>query len=121
MKEYEDFVSICVHSTVAFRHFYKFTAKAMIEYNFPVAMQKYLEQFVYDVKLRRSNVEDFYRMYDDDLYIYVKIANEIGAHSNTSEYRAVVMMLELLRAKCFLHFVVVVTHFKRFAFLLNSE
>lgn len=93
----------------------------MIQHNFPPIIQQYLDQFIYDVKLRRTNIEDFYRMYDDDLYNYVKIVSEIGENSESSEYKIVVHILESLREKCFYRFVVIVTHHKRFAFLLNNK
>lgn len=114
VSDYNDFVAICMQSSMAFRHFYKHTANAMIQHNFPSTMQQYLDQFISDVKFQRINIEDFYRMYDDDLYNYVKIVNEISNSSDLNEQEIAVNMLQDLREKCFLRFVVVVTHFNRF-------
>lgn len=121
ISNYNDFVSICVESTMAFQHFYKVTASMMIQQNFPTIMLQYLDQFVFDVKLRRANAEDFYRMYDDSLYNYVKIANEINEETESAEYEIVVEMLQNLKWKCLHRFVIVVTHFKRFSFLLGNS
>lgn len=120
VSDYNDFVAICVQSTMAFRHFYKVTARQMIHHNFPPIMLQYLGQFIHDVKLRRISVEDFYRMYDDDLYNYVKIVDKISGNSGSSEYDIVVDVLENLGKKCFYRLVVVVTHFQKFAHLLKS-
>lgn len=119
VSDYNDFVAICVQSTMAFRHFYKVTARQAIQHNFPPIMLQYLDHFVHDVKLRRMSVEDFYRMYDDDLYNYVKIVSEISGNRGSSEYDIVVNMLENLRAKSYYRLVVVVTHFQKFAHLLK--
>lgn len=121
ISNYNDFVSICVQSKVAFQHFYKVTASMMIQQNFPTIMLQYLDQFVFDVKLRRTNADDFYRMYDDNLYNYVKIVNEMGEETDSAEYEIVVQMLQNLRWKCLHRFVVVVTHFTRFFHLLGNS
>lgn len=119
VSDYNGFVAICTQSTMSFRHFYKVTARKMIEHNFPLIMLQYLNQFIHDVKLRRNSIEDFYRMYDDDLYNYVKIVNGISEDSGSIEYDIVGDILENLRAKCFYRLVVVVTHFQKFAHLLK--
>lgn len=119
VSDYNDFVAICVQSTMAFRHFYKVTARQAIQHNFPPMMQHFLDHFIHDVKLRRISAEDFYRMYDEDLYNYVKIVSEISGNSGSSEYDIVVNMLENLRAKSFYRLVVVATHSQKFTHLLK--
>lgn len=120
--KYNDFVAICLQSTVAFRHFYKITANTMIEHNFEPTIQNYLNQFISDVKIRQNTIENFHRMYDDDLYNYVKIVDEMNCdNSKSREYQIAIDMLQNLRDKSFCRFVVVVTHFKKFSFLLVNN
>lgn len=111
IQPFNDIVAICMASSMAFRHFYKITAELMIQYDYPAMMQQFVDQFIEDVRTREYDIERFYRMYDDDLYNFVKIVSELDETMDSGEFEIVANLLKYLKTKCFFRFVVIVTHF----------
>lgn len=99
----------------------------MIEHNFPEQMQLFLNEFLFDIRLRKETLDHFVEMYDDELYNYVCILKEIvygdaTQQSNIEPGKSPLALdvLNHLKKKSFENFVIVVTHFKDFLYLLNE-
>lgn len=124
-------LTICNESPKIFQYFSKITAKKMIEWKFPDQVQSFLKQFIFDIRLRKRNYAEFNRMYDDDLFFYVEILSELlygsddgdsqAAGSDVSHNQTVCGILKNLKLKDFQRFVILVTHFDQFLYLLNES
>lgn len=109
-------LNICLSSKSTFQHFYKQTALLMIKHLYPLNVQKYLDQFIFDIRIRKSPT-DFCQMYEDDLYFYVKIATDpnfsLDSHNKGRNLNYLGhSLLNNLRSKDFVKFVILRTHFK---------
>lgn len=122
-------LAVCAESPKMFQHFYKLVAKKMIKWNFPEVIQAYIKQFVFDVRLRKQNYAQFNRMYDDNLFFYVEMISKL-LYGSDDEYsqvtdsdlgrnRIVCDILKGLRESDFERFVILVTHFQPFRYLLE--
>lgn len=120
---------ICSLSSKAFQHFSRVAANKMIEHNFPPSIQAYLDRFLFDVRIRKPSIEDFNRMYPDNLYFIVKAVSAFSeddddddniSESTNNENKIVVDLLNNLREKDFLRFVIVTTHFESVRYLLHQ-
>lgn len=124
---YNRMISICNRSPIAFQQFYKITAQTMIDSNFPETIQLYLDQFIFDVRLSKQTIDGFCHMYNENLYFYVKIVCELFSGDSNNDNidvtncSIVIDILKNLKLKNFLGFVVIVTHFKTFLFLLDKK
>lgn len=87
-----------------------------MEFQHPQQMQTFVDQFIFDVRLRQPSAEDFCQMYSDDLYCYVKIVTELCSDSNRSsiEVMHTSSILENLRAKDLMRYVIISTHFQKY-------
>lgn len=130
-ENYIRLLRICSLSSKAFQHFSQITAKQMIENSFPEAIQKYLDRFIFDMRIRKESIEDFNRTYGDDLYFIVKaisatfdesdeMVEEDTNDSHQLENRVLKDLLNHLRQKDFVRFVVITTHFEQVRHLLHE-
>lgn len=96
-------------------------------------MQLFLNDFLFDIRLRNETLDDFFQMYEDELYNYVLILGEVVyninagdddmIHKRNTEAKPEYIVLDLLnhlRKNNFENFVIVVTHFKDFLYLLKE-
>lgn len=130
---YSGFLQICHRSREAFQFFCRYTARKMIEYDYPTSMQCFLSDFVFDIRLRKGSLSEFFKMYEDELLNYVLIISEIlynsggGDEDGTDEAANIgsnpfiLDMLRHLKQNKFENFVIIVTHFKEFSYLLRLE
>lgn len=109
-------LNICLSSKSTFQYFYRHTALLMIEHLYPLNVQNYLDQFIFDIRIRKSP-SDFCEMYGEDLYFYVKLATDANFGSDSHERDENLnylghTLLGNLRSKDLLKFVILRTHFK---------
>lgn len=109
-------LNICLSSKSTFQHFYRQTALLMIKHLYPLNVQNYLDQFIFDIRIRKSP-SDFCEMYENDLYFYVKIATDANFSSDSHKKDENLnyfghSLLKNLRSKDLLKFVILRTHFK---------
>lgn len=119
-------LTICKESPKMFRHFYRTTAKKMIQWNYPENIQTFLTNLLFDIRIEKTTYAQFNDMYDQDLYFYVKMICEILYGQNDSEddigeNRVVCDVLTGLRSRDFERFVILVTHFTHFRHLLDHS
>lgn len=126
-QNYIRLLTICTESSKMFQHFYKLTAKQMIESQFPDSIQAFLKQLLFDIRIRKNNYAEFNRMYDDDLVFYVEIISEFfygcddsQAIDGGSQNPIICDILKNLRRKDFQRFVILITHFDQFRYLLDE-
>lgn len=119
--QYSKILNICLHSKKAFQFFYKKIAQTMINHKFPENIQTFLDQFILDIRIRCNSNDDFYRMYSDDLYFYVKILNEVDYESQVSVSYTVKCLLNNLKSRDFWKFVILTTHFDKYKHLLEKK
>lgn len=125
---YVRLLNICTKSKLAFQHFYRRAATIMMQHRYPDTMQDYLDQFVFDIRVRQPSLEEFYKMYAEDLYFYVKIINELDSSDSESQTAESVKdnplvynLLLNLQSKDLIRFVVLSSHFKRLQYLLKKN
>lgn len=129
---YSSFISICHQSKEAFQFFYRYTARQMIECKFPEQIQLFLNDTLFDIRLRKESLDHFFEMYEDGLQNYVIILGDIVYNSYSdsepqqrnnkiAQNSIALKVLNHLRTKNFEDFVVCVTHFKDFLYLLNEN
>lgn len=118
---YDRMVSLCERSPIAFRSFCDATVNLMVSENFPSKLQLFLSRFVSDVKLRKNSLEEFYKLYDESLYIYVKLVNEFDGRNDEEERGIITDLLKYLKEVEYKSFVIIVTHFSDFNFLLKEN
>ena len=117
--KYNKFHEICHRSKAAFQHFVRHTARFQIKHGYPGAVQAYLEQFLFDMKLKRISRQSFFQLYEDELLNYVMILDGVdGDDDNVPEM--ISGLLRNLRKRNFENFVIVVTHFNRYLYLLKA-
>lgn len=111
-RSYLRILNICVNSRMAFRYFCEKLAQTMIDHQYPETVQAFLDQFIFDVRIRMNSIEDFCQMYSSDLYFYVRILTDSGLGSQTEPNAVVDSLLLNLRWKNHLKFVMLATQFK---------
>lgn len=114
--------NICSRSKLAFQHFCRRTANMMIEHQYPECMQIFLDQLVFDCRVRQQSSEEFFKMYSEDLYFFIKIMNEGGSDpkSGDTELNPIVCNILLnLRHKDLTRFVILTTHHLQYRRLLK--
>lgn len=122
--KYTNVLNICLTSKLTFQYFYTHTALLMIKHQYPIIVQNFVDQFIFDVRLRQASIDDFCKMYEDDLYFYVKIVTD-GCFSPEYKQREDDLnyvgesLLHNLRFKDQRRFVVIATHFEAFRHLLS--
>lgn len=118
-------LNICKESPKMFRHFYRITAKKMIQWNYPKNVQAFLTELLFDIRIEKTTYAQFNQMYDQDLYFYVKMICETLYGQNDSENEDVAEnpvvcdVLTGLRTRDFERFVILITHFPHFQHLLD--
>lgn len=116
--------ALCSKSSKAFQYFYDITQQLMIDNNYPAAMQTYLDRFLFDVRLQMPSIDDFCQMYEPNLYYHVKILTDFQYGkcnlSNDSAGEIVRSVLVHLKCKDLRRFVILVTHFEAFRYLLDA-
>lgn len=111
-------LNICLSSKSTFQHFYRHTAHLMITHLHPVIVQNYLDQLIFDIRIRKSP-SDFCEMYEENLYFYVKIATDTNfswdSHKTDENLNYLVYsLLNNLKSKDLLKFVILRTHFSAY-------
>lgn len=119
--QYSRILNVCLHSKLAFRYFYKKIAQTMIEHKYPENIQTFLDQFVLDIRIRTNSIDEFCRMYAEDLYFYVRILTESSGETQTEPNYTVKCLLVNLKGKELWKFVVLTTHFNMYGYLLKEE
>lgn len=61
--KYIHVLNVCLASTSTFQHFYRHTALLMVKHLHPLNIQKFLDQFIFDVRIRQTSRDIFCRMY----------------------------------------------------------
>lgn len=117
-------LTICKESPKMFQHFYRITAKKMIQWNYPENVQAFLTGLLFDIRIEKTTYAQFIQIYDHDLYFYVKMICEVlygqndSENGNVGENPVVCDVLTGLRYRDFERFVILVTHFPDFRYLL---
>lgn len=113
--KYLHVLNFCLDSKATFQHFYNHTAALMTEHNYPLNVQSFIDQFIFDIRIRQASVDVFSQMYEPDFYFYVKIIidenlNHLGNH-----------LLKHLQHKNYRKFVILCTHFEVYRHLLQTK
>lgn len=123
--KYVHLLNICLNSKQTFQHFYRHTALLMIKHLYPLNIQKFLDQFIFDIRIRQYSMDNFCKMYEDNLYFYIKILTNDGFSSDLDQRNKDLIylgenLLKNLRSQNMLKFVIITTHFEKFRYLLRS-
>lgn len=117
-------VALCAKSPQAFQHFYTRTQQLMTAHRYPAAMQTYLDRFLFDIRLGMESVDDFCHMYEPSLRFQVQMLTDFQYGrcnaSNDAAGEIVRSLLINLRCKDVRRFVILVTHFEAFRYLLDE-
>lgn len=114
-------MNVCLNSKLCFQHFYTHTARLMIQHQYPNNIQHFLDQFILDIRIRQT-IDDFCKMYEAALTIYVKFMIDADSSSSKGDFEHFGQnLLNNLRLKDMTKFVVIVSHFKTFRHLLQNE
>lgn len=119
---YVRLLNICSRSKLAFQNFCRRTANIMIENQYPERMQIFLDQLVFDCRVRQQSSDEFFKMYSEDLYFFIKIMNEGCSDSKSvdTELNPIVCNILLnLRHKDLTRFVILTTHHLQYRRLLK--
>lgn len=116
--------ALCSKSSKAFQYFYDITQELMIKHGYPAAIQTYLDRFLFDIRLESQSIDDLCRMYEPNLYYHVKMMTDFQYGkcnaSNDSAGEIVRCVLDRLKCKDFRRFIILVTHFEAFRYLLDE-
>ncbi|XP_055309183.1 uncharacterized protein LOC129573040 isoform X2 [Sitodiplosis mosellana] len=116
--KYIHVLNVCLTKST-FQYFYRHTAQLMIKHQDSRDVQKFLNQFIFDVRIRQTATDNFCQMYEDDLYFYVKIAIDARFNSDSHQRDEDLnylgqSLLNNMRSKDLLKFVILTTHFESY-------
>lgn len=123
-KTYLQMLNVCLKSKLVFQHFYSRTALTIMKYECSPSIQKFWDQFIFDIRIRQSSIEHFCKLYSDDLYFLVKIlcdvcfCSDFRTNDKSVDY-LVRSLLRNVRSKDKLKFLIITTHFNKYSHLLK--
>lgn len=117
-------VALCTKSSLAFQYFYTRTEQMMTAHAYAKEIQSYLDRVLFDIRLGVDTIDDFCQMYEPALYFHVKMLTDFQYgrcnSSNDAAGEVIRALLINLRCKDSRRFVILVTHFDAFRYLLDE-